>query len=124
MATDRSGGLEGGDELLAEIYREFRDGLPARLETIRVSLEALAEGYDSEAAESFYRTAHSLKGTAPAFGAHGLVAPATALADAGRRWFEQRELDAAEASAAFEELEQLRIEVERYSAEVEGDAAG
>lgn len=124
MATDRSGGLEGGDELLAEIYREFRDGLPARLETIRVSLEALAEGYDSEAAESFYRTAHSLKGTAPAFGAHGLVAPATSLADAGRRWFEQGELDAAEASAAFKELEQLRIEVERYSAEVEGDAAG
>ena len=124
MGTDRSGGLEGGDDLLAEIYREFRDGLPARLETIRVSLEALAEGYDSEAAESFYRTAHSLKGTAPAFGAHGLVAPAAALADVGRRWFEEGAVGAAEASAALEELERLRIAVERYAAETEGDAAG
>ncbi len=63
------------DELLAEVYREFRDGLAGRVETMRSALERLAGGYDAGAADTFYRTAHTLKGTAASFEADELVDP-------------------------------------------------
>jgi HPt (histidine-containing phosphotransfer) domain-containing protein len=119
--SDRTGDV---GELLAGVHREFREGLPGRLERIRASLERLREGYDAEAAEIFYRTAHSLKGTAPSFGARALVAPATALAEIGRRWFERGAAEADELRAASEELGRLSSAVERLTAEREDSAAG
>lgn len=114
----------GGDELLAEIFKEFRDGLPERLEQIRSSLEALGGEGDAEAAEIFYRTAHSLKGTAPSFGAHELVAPATALAEIGRSWFEGDVVEPAMLAAASEELARLEDAAGKYISDMEGETVG
>ncbi len=122
-STDYFGAGEG-DELIAEIFKEFREGLPGRVDTIRDALETLADGYDAEAAELFYRTAHTLKGTAPSFAADGLVAPSAVLAEIGKRWYESGELDTKSATVALEEVEQLSIAVQEYIAEMEGKAAG
>ena len=111
------------EKLIAEIHREFREGLPARLETMRESLLTLSEGYDSQAVELFYRTAHSLKGTAPSFGADVLVPPSSALAEVGRRWFEDGGLNVEEVSAAFATLEQLSAAMAEYAAETEDGGA-
>ncbi len=113
---------QNAEALLAEIHREFREGLAGRLERLRTSLERLAAGYELEAAETFYRTAHSLKGTAPAFGADALVEPAAALSSVGRRWFEEERVNSEEISSAREHLERLRGETERFIAEKEGEA--
>ncbi|UCC71215.1 MAG: Hpt domain-containing protein [Gemmatimonadota bacterium] len=112
------------DELLAEVRREFRDGLPSRVEKIRSALEQLAGGYDAAAADTFYRAAHSLKGTAASFEADELVGPAAALTDVGLRWFEGGELDLTEVDAAFADLERLVGAIQSYSARLEDDAAG
>lgn len=112
------------DELLAEVYREFRDGLAARVHTIRSALERLAAGYDASAADTFYRTAHTLKGTAASFEADELVGPAKGLADVGLRWFELAELNLLEVKAALQQLEELEGAVKRYVERAEGDAVG
>ena len=116
--------LGGMDELLAEVYREFREGLPGRLAEMRTALETLADSYEPDATEVFYRAAHSLKGAAPSFGADQLVDPATALAETGRRWFEEGCVGGVELRAAFEDLEQLEEAVERYVSEMEGGVSG
>lgn len=110
------------DALLAEIHREFREGLAGRLGRLHTSLERLAAGYEREAAETFYRTAHSLKGTAPAFDAHGLVEPASELSSLGRRWFEEEAVNPKEIPEARELLARLSAETERFIAEKEGKA--
>ena len=110
------------EELLAEIFREFREGLPLRLETLRSALQQLADG-DREVTELFYRTAHSLKGTAPSFEADELVAPAASLAAAGLAWDEGAAPRNDEIAAAFKELERLGAAVESYTARMEGDAS-
>jgi HPt (histidine-containing phosphotransfer) domain-containing protein len=112
------------DELLAEIHREFRDGLPARLEQMRAALETLADGYDADASEEFYRVAHSLKGAAPSFYADGLVGPAAALAETGQRWYEGGATDRAELATAFEDLERLTDAVERFVSRMERGVSG
>ena len=94
-------------------------GLPKRLDRIRSALEVLARHYDAAAAEDFYRAAHSLKGTAPSFGAHELVAPARALAASGRRWFEAGAVTESELTAAFAEIERLAGAVQRFMCENE-----
>ncbi len=110
------------DALLAEIHREFREGLAGRLDRLQTSLDRLAAGYEREAAETFYRTAHSLKGTAPAFGAQALVEPAVELSSLGRRWFEAEAVDPDEIPGAREQLELLSAETERFIAEAESGA--
>ena len=81
-------------------------------------------GYDAGAAESFYRTAHTLKGTAASFEADELVEPATALAEVGLRWFEGGSLDPLDVDAASRNLERLVEAVQLYMERVEGDAVG
>lgn len=114
----------GEDELLAEIFREFREGLPERVGQLRESLEVLAERYDDKAAELFYRTAHTLKGTAPSFSAHELVEPAALLAEMGKRWCEEGAVNPVELSSARDDLEALSAAVERYASSSRNDAAG
>ncbi len=116
--------LGGMDELLTEVYREFREGLPARLAQMRTALETLVGGYEPGATEVFYRTAHSLKGAAPSFGAEQLVDAAAALAETGRRWFEGGFVDDEELRAAFQDLGELDEAVEHYVSEMEGGAGG
>jgi HPt (histidine-containing phosphotransfer) domain-containing protein len=114
--------LGGMDELLTEVYREFREGLPARVAQMRSALETLSGGYERDASEVFYRAAHSLKGAAPSFGAEQLVDPAAALAETGRRWFEGGFVDDEELRSAIQDLEELDEAVERYVSEMEGGA--
>jgi HPt (histidine-containing phosphotransfer) domain-containing protein len=111
------------DDLIAEITREFCDGLQARVEAMRSALERLSNGYDGEAAEAFYRAAHSLKGTAASFEADELVGPAAELSDVGLRWHETGVLDTAEVPAALVGLERLQEAVAAYAARLEGDAS-
>lgn len=111
------------DELLARIRLEFCDGLQIRLATMRSALDALDGGHDPEMVEVFYRTAHSLKGTAPSFGAHGLVESARALADTGRTWYDGAAVDPEELAGALEELERLARAIEAYSAEIKSEDA-
>lgn len=124
MSTGNRDELDGVDELLADIYREFREGLPARVNRMRVALEALANGYDADASEEFFRAAHSLKGAAPSFDAHVLAGPAAALAERGRRWYESGATDRAELAAAFKDLARLTAAVERFVSEMEPGAKG
>ncbi len=112
------------DELLTEVYREFREGLPTRVAQLRAALETLATGYERGATEIFYRTAHSLKGAAPSFGADQVAGPAAALAEVGRRWFEEGDIEDDEVCAAFRDLGRLDDAVERYVIEMEGGVGG
>lgn len=112
------------DELLAEVYREFREGLAGRVEALQSALRRLAGGYDAGAADTFYRTAHTLKGTAASFEADELVEPAAALVEIGLRWLEGAELDLPEVAAASRRLEELEEAVRRYVERAGGDAVG
>lgn len=123
MSTPSPDGLSGADELLEQVRREFRGGLPDRLEKMRSALEELACGYDRGAAERFFRAAHSLKGAAPSFQAHELVEPAATLAEIGLRWCEGGGLAAGEVAAAFQSLERLKAEMQRFVSRMEGGAA-
>lgn len=111
-------------ELLAEIFREFREGLADRLETMRSALAELADGGEPAAVELFYRTAHSLKGAAPSFDADELVEPATNLADIGLAWYEGGAPSEDEIAAAYRALEQLGAAVRDYAKRAEGNASG
>ena len=109
------------DPLLSEIRLEFCDGLPERVDAIRSALKTLGRGTDPDAVECFFRAAHTLKGTAPSFGAHGLVGPATALAEAGRSWSSGATVSQEELTTALQQLERLSEEVARYTAQVKNE---
>ena len=121
MAASTPDGMRSEEELLAEIYREFREGLTERLDKMRAALEELTTAHNEETAQLFYRTAHSLKGTAASFEATELVQPATTLAAIGLPWYEGVVPIADDIEAAFRGLEQLGKAVEQYSARMEGD---
>ena len=109
------------DPQLAAIRLEFSQRLPARLETMRSSLMELSRGYDPDAAEAFFRAAHSLKGTAPSFGASEIADGATVLDEAGRMWIATGSASSDEVTAAHERLDLLREAVARFRAGVEGN---
>ncbi len=111
----------GGHDPVAQVRREFSAGLGARLNLMRSALDAVAEGggVDPAMAESFYHAAHSLEGTAAAFGAHELVDHAVFLAELGRRWMRVRAVRVEESLSASGELERLGLAVEQYRARIE-----
>ena len=83
---------------------------------MRSALERLAAEHSEEAAQLFYRTAHSLKGTAPSFDAGELVEPAAELARIGLPWYEGVTPRAEEIEAAFSGLDRLGAAIDEYSA--------
>ena len=95
-------------EAVAQIRREFCDGLPARVETMQFALEGLAKVFDPDLAERFFLQAHSLKGTAGTFGADSLVERAASLERIGSRWMKDLEVTPAEISDASKELDRLK----------------
>lgn len=110
-----SDGRERAADALAEVHREFRDGLPGRLDSLRRALDRLREGREPAAVESLFRTAHSLKGTAPSFGAHELAAPAAELTELARAWREgEGPRDFTELKRARALLSRLREAAERF----------
>ena len=54
--------MDDFDKVMAEISREFYEGLSERLAAICSALDTLDNGFDGDAAHLFMRTAHSLKG--------------------------------------------------------------
>ena len=102
------------EEAVAEVRKEFDSGLSERLNTLTSALDTLQQAFESGAAETFFFSAHSLKGTAGAFGADDLVPPARELSDRARRWLKQGQTSAQELTEAREELELLREAVSGY----------
>ena len=73
---------------MAEIRREFYEGLSVRLAAIRSSLDVLDDGFDEDAAHLFLRTAHSLKGASASLGDEKLAQAASGLNLLAIGWIE------------------------------------
>jgi signal transduction histidine kinase/DNA-binding response OmpR family regulator/HPt (histidine-containing phosphotransfer) domain-containing protein len=71
---------------LAEVRAEFAAGLGRRIDTMRAALERLRADWHAPEAETLYRAAHSLTGTAGSFGAEALVHAAADLEALARGW--------------------------------------
>ena len=102
------------DPQLREIRAEFSEGLDARLERMAAALAKLAEGYDAGAAERLFQTAHTLKGTAPSFGARELVDDAIRLTELGRGWLASGEVSQPELDEARSTLDRLSSGADRF----------
>ena len=102
------------EEAVAEVRKEFDSGLSGRLNTLTSALDTLQQAFESGAAETFFFSAHSLKGTAGAFGADDLVEPARELSEISRGWLKRGEASTQELADARDELERLRQAVNGY----------
>ena len=80
--------MDDFDKVMAEISKEFYEGVSGRLETICVALETLEEGFDGDAAHLFMRTAHSLKGASASLGDEELAQAASVLNLLAIGWLE------------------------------------
>jgi len=99
---------------LAEVQREFQQGLTDRLTLMESAFAKLEEGFDTDAAEKIFRQSHSLKGTAGAFGADILVGPAREISAIARRWVDRTSTTESELSDVRGQLVQLRRAVIHY----------
>ena len=75
---------------LAEVRAEFAAGLGQRIDTLRTALERLRTEFSPPDAETLYRAAHSLTGTAGSFGAEALAHVAGDLETLARGWLARR----------------------------------
>ena len=73
---------------MAEIRREFYEGVSVRLAAMRSALDALDDGFDGAAAHLFLRTAHSLKGASASLGDEELAQAASGLNLLAIGWIE------------------------------------
>lgn len=108
------------DPQLWEIRAEFGQGLDARLEAMAAALSMLGEGYEAEAAERLFQTAHTLKGTAPSFGARELVEDAVRLTELGRGWLAVEEVSQAELAEARSTLDRLISGADQFRRRIRG----
>jgi chemotaxis protein histidine kinase CheA len=81
------------------LYRQFAEGLPARVAVMREALDALSVAASVEAATRLYMAAHALRGTAEVYGALALVPHAALL----ETWSEARRGDGRADPAAVAE---------------------
>ena len=109
------------ERILAELHAEFRDGLAERLGHMDRAIEQLVAGPDPSAAlGDLYRAAHSLKGTAMAYGATELMEPVTALAAAVRAALDVgTDPSTGDRDRFATDVNRLRGAVERYRARAE-----
>ena len=77
-------------ELLQELGNEFAAGLGARLAVMREAIDDMARKPSADAAQRLRLTAHTLAGTAGAFGAIELVPHAERLESLGKSWESER----------------------------------
>jgi HPt (histidine-containing phosphotransfer) domain-containing protein len=84
--------------VLAELANEFAAGLPARAAVMREAIDDAERGA-IEAPQRLHLTAHTLAGTASAFGAGELVPHAEHLESLGRSWHERGDAGASVAEA-------------------------
>ena len=93
---------------LAEVRAEFAAGLSQRIDAMRTALERLRTDFHAPDAETLYRAAHSLTGTAGSFGAEALAHVAGDLEALARGWLARGGSVAEEwrvAAAAVSELD-------------------
>lgn len=105
----------------AELRREFREGLGARLDRMRDALTLLEDGFAREAAERLYRAAHSLQGTATAFGARELGERAAPLAELARGWLRSKAVEPDQVEEAARHLRALSRAVKAHRADGAAD---
>lgn len=99
---------------LAEVQQEFQQGLTDRLSLMESAFAKLEEGFDTDAAQKIFHQAHSLKGTAGAFGADTLVGPAREISAIARGWVDRTDTTESELSDVRRELGRLRQAVTDY----------
>ena len=73
-------------QLLQELGNEFAAGLAARVAVMREAIDDMVREPSADAAQRLRLTAHTLAGTAGAFGAHELVPHAERLESLGKAW--------------------------------------
>ncbi|HYU30006.1 MAG TPA: ATP-binding protein [Gemmatimonadales bacterium] len=100
----------------AEVRTEFVTGLARRIETMQGALAGLESRFHVERAETLYRTAHSLSGTAASFGAEDLADAAGDLEELARGWLERGTALADERRAAAAALKELDGAARAYRA--------
>ncbi|PYO90548.1 MAG: hypothetical protein DMD58_06775 [Gemmatimonadetes bacterium] len=98
----------------AEVRAEFVGGLARRIETMEGALAGLAGRFDVQTAETLYRAAHSLSGTAASFGADDLADVAGDLEELARGWLQRGDALADEVRAAGAALKELDGAVRAY----------
>ena len=101
-------------ETVAQLKREFSAGLPDRLDRLTTGLSALRKTPNSETIETFYLEAHSLKGTAKAYGADQVARRASDLSSLAGAWHDRGSLPNADLETAETQLERLREAIEQY----------
>jgi HPt (histidine-containing phosphotransfer) domain-containing protein len=94
-------------EVLQELANEFAAGLPARAAVMREAIDEMAERPSVDAAQRLRLTAHSLAGTASAFGATELTPHAERLESLGRTWQSEPRVTKAIIAEARENLDKL-----------------
>src|SRR2546422_5948079 len=100
----------------AEVRVEFVTGLARRIETMQSALAGLAGGFDTQQAETLYRAAHSLGGTAASFGAEDLADVAGDLEQLARGWLQRGDVLVDEQRAAAAALKELDGAARAYRA--------
>ena len=100
----------------AEVRVEFVTGLARRIETMQSALAGLAGGFDTQQAETLYRAAHSLGGTAASFGAEDLADVAGDLEQLARGWLQRGDVLVDEQRAAGAALKELDGAARAYRA--------
>ncbi len=103
-------------DAFAEVRAEFVAGLARRIETMHAALAQLKHEFRVEAAETLYRAAHSLSGTAASFGAEDLADIASDLEQLARGWLERSASLADEWHAAGAALKELDVAARAYRA--------
>jgi HPt (histidine-containing phosphotransfer) domain-containing protein len=98
-------------EVLQELANEFAAGLPARVAVIREAIDEMARQPSSDAAQRLRLTAHTLAGTAGAFGANELVPHAERLESLGKSWQEVAAIDRPSLAEARRHLKSLTAAV-------------
>jgi HPt (histidine-containing phosphotransfer) domain-containing protein len=94
-------------EVLQELANEFAAGLPARAAVMREAIDEIERGDATDAAQRLHLTAHSLAGTASAFGANELVPHAERLESLGKAWLHETNVMKAAITDARRALESL-----------------
>lgn len=115
---------------MPRLRRLFADGLPERLARLRQGLD----GVDSDVAagrppspdhlETLFLAAHSLKGTAPGFGAEELGRTAGELSLLARAWSSETVPDPAQLAQARDLLARVARGCDDITARTDADAQG
>jgi len=108
---------------LSEVRAEFAAGLAQRITTMRTALTGLQSEFRVADAETLFRAAHSLTGTAGSFGAQGLAQVAGDVETLARGWLARGSAAAEERRVALAALGELDAAAREYQATVRTGAA-